>query len=471
MSYDWSRVKDSPQASDESAWNQDLLPLVVAIGKVETVIDKNTPENEVYARAKPSVDSIYNHLRGRSGAVLLNFLHIDPPTKAEISFKDFFLTAFGADTLSSLIAVVILRELSCMPHMGHLWTLDDSIWGHVLLWLDYFLTYNHTDETYNLGTALLDAGCMGSLFFAVEVVYRLCCRHADAPVRSLLLSGEYPFPRMLVNMWLKWPMLMHGCTPDGGEAMAHGLRFMHHYFVRHDDLEVRAALVEEISRATRRVPGRVFGREGLSSHFSTLEMFCALSTENKSLMNESPRDRQIELAKALVGVPELHAEKCPREFMRVTLQSLQKATAESRSATTTALLGLLQRLCANSTDDGIVRTIIRNDGLTEMCNLRNTIMPDADTKPLLDFIGGTLVKRHALREFHRSYAVLKDMVPKPVLGPAELSLITLCAKRRAIAKAWRREWAELQTCCRRDVCPLIVRDAYTGADLIPVPTS
>ncbi|KAL1685725.1 hypothetical protein GGG16DRAFT_118600 [Schizophyllum commune] len=140
-------------------------------------------------------------------------------------------------------------------------------------------------------------------------------------------------------------------------------------------------------------PGRVFGREYLSSHFSTLEMFCAVSSENHNRMDASPQDRQIELVQALVGIPEVHAEKCSREFVRVTLKSLQKAISDSCLATVTASLSLLLQLSANSTDDGIVRTIIRNDGLAELRNLRDAIVPPADTKPLLDFIGGALVKR------------------------------------------------------------------------------
>lgn len=352
-------------------------------------------------------------------------------------------SAFGNDVCSALLATLSLRMFACLPQMSQLWTLDDSIWTYVFLWIEYFLPIDHPHEEEAIANLLgKNHEVLSSTLALISTAFSLF-RSPRPPIRDIILSQEYFAPRTFVKLWLNGPRLMNGAEIDRGRMMFYGLNFMHGYIVTYDDNAVRAVLIEEILKITGYRPGRVFGKGWLAWHHRCLEL-------SRPLIDERHWDKQLELESALVDVPALGASDCPREMIRCSIVNIRCAISDERWKTAVGIYKLLHKLFAVARDDRLVRTAIRYDLLSLPCNFRAASQEhDVDTNTVLDFVGGSLITPRTLREFHRSYSRIQGLVPRPQLGKKEMELVALCAKRLSLVN--RRKWALQQKCCRNQV--------------------
>ncbi|KAI4523918.1 hypothetical protein K525DRAFT_282180 [Schizophyllum commune Loenen D] len=438
MSYPRASVKAGVHHRDPSARHEHLRHFCLKISSIIYTAE-GAHEEDVHRLAQSHVDGLLALHRKRPD-LLTSFILLNPPSHEELPYVDFMASSFASDICSALVATVSLRTYACLPHMSHLWTLDDSIWTHVFLWTEYFLPINHSDEKAAFFELLVqDREVLSSIFALISGFYNLF-RNPRPPIRDIILSREYFAPRTFVKIWLNGPRWMDGGGMDGGKLLFYGLNFMHDYVVRYDDSTVRAALVEEILKITEYRPGRVFGKNWLGWHHRCLDAL-------RPLIDESLWDRQLELESALVDVPALGASDCPREMIRCSIMNIKCAISDERWKTAVGIYKLLHKLFAVARDDRLVRTAIRHDLLSLPCNLRAASQEhDVDTSAVLDFVGGSLITPRTLREFHRSYSRIQGLVPRPQLGRKEMELVALCAKRLSLVN--RRKWALQQKCCR-----------------------
>ncbi|KAI5824881.1 hypothetical protein K523DRAFT_376026 [Schizophyllum commune Tattone D] len=417
----WS-VKAGVHHRDLSARNRHLHHFCLKINSIKGAAD-GAYDADVYERAQYHVDGLLALHRKRPD-LLTSFIRLNPPSQQELA----------------LLATLSLRMFACLPQMSQLWTLDNSIWTYVFLWIEYFLPINHPHEEEAIANLLgKNHEVLSSTLALISTAFSLF-RSPRPPIRDIILSQEYFAPRTFVKLWLNGPRLMNGAEIDRGRMMFYGLNFMHGYIVRYDDSAVRAVLIEEILKITDYRPGSVFGKSWLAWHHRCLEL-------SRPLIDERHWDKQLELESALVDVPALGASDCPREMIRCSIVNIRCAISDERWKTAVGIYKLLHKLFAVARDDRLVRTAIRYDLLSLPCNLRAASQEhDVDTNAVLDFVGGSLITPRTLREFHRSYSRIQGLVPRPQLGRKELELVALCAKRLPLVN--RRKWALQQKCCR-----------------------
>ncbi|KAL1686491.1 hypothetical protein GGG16DRAFT_128681 [Schizophyllum commune] len=415
-------IKAGAHHRDPSARNRHLHRFCLKINSIKDAAG-GAYDADVYERAQYHVDGLLALHRKRPD-LLTSFIRLNPPSQQELA----------------LLATLSLRMFACLPQMSQLWTLDDSIWTYVFLWIEYFLPINHPHEEEAIDNLLeKNHEVLSSTLALISTAFSLF-RSPRPPIRDIILSQEYFAPRTFVKLWLNGPRLMNGAEIDRGRMMLYGLNFLHGYIVRYDDSAVCAVLIEEILKITEYRPGRVFGKNWLAWHHRCLDTF-------RPLIDESLWDKQLELESVLVDVPALGASDCPREMIRCSIMNIKCAISEERWKTAVGIYKLLHKLFAVARDDRLVRTAIRYDLLSLPCNLRAASQEhDVDTNAVLDFVGGSLITTRALREFHRSYSRIQGLVPRPQLGRKEMELVALCAKRLSLVN--RRKWALQQKCCR-----------------------
>ncbi|KAI5886215.1 uncharacterized protein SCHCODRAFT_02519333 [Schizophyllum commune H4-8] len=417
-------VKVGVYHGDLSARSRHLHHFCLKINSIKDAAH-GAHDADVYKRAQSHVDGLLALHRKRPD-LLTSFIRLNPLVNKSCPI--------------ALLATLSLRMFACLPNMSQLWTLDDSIWTYVFLWIEYFLPINHPYEEKAIATLLdKDYNVLSSILALISTAFSLF-RSPRPPIRNIMLEREYFAPRTFIKIWLNGPLLMNGAEIDRGMMMFYGLDFMHEYIVRHDDSAVRALLIEEILKITKSRPGRVFGKSWLAWHHRCLDLFHPLSDERHW-------DKQLELGSALADVPALGASDCPREMIRCLISNIKWAISDERLKTAVGNYKLMHKLFVLSKDDRLIRTAIRYDLLSLPSNLRAASQEHAvDTNAVLDIMGGSLVSPRALREFHRSYSRIQGLVPRPQLGRKEMDLVALCAKRLSLVN--RRKWALQQKCCR-----------------------